>query len=114
MIGRTVEVGSNASRVLLVTDLNSQIPVLTEKTGHRAILSGDNSALLYLKFLNTHSKVVKDERIITSGDGGLIPAGLVVGKVDQIGKQRVKVKPVEGWDDLGYVRIINYDSDTLF
>ena len=51
MIGRTVEVGSNASRVLLVTDLNSQIPVLTEKTGHRAILSGDNSALLYLKFL---------------------------------------------------------------
>ena len=51
MIGRIVEIGRNASRVLLTTDINSQIPVYFENSLHRAILVGKNSDLLELKFL---------------------------------------------------------------
>ena len=51
MIGRIVEIGRNSSRVLLTTDINSQIPVYFENSLHRAILVGKNSDLLELKFL---------------------------------------------------------------
>ena len=51
MIGRIVEIGRNASRVLLTTDINSQIPVYFENSLHRAILVGKNSDMLELKFL---------------------------------------------------------------
>ncbi len=114
MIGRVVEIGEGASRVLLVTDLNSQIPVLTEESGYKAILAGNNSSSLFLKFINTHSVLKIGERLITSGDGGLIPAGLVIGSIDDISAQKIIVKPVLGWDRLSFVRIIKYNNKNLF
>ena len=51
MVGRVVDLGKNASRVLLTVDINSQIPVYFENSLHRAILVGNNSDLLELKFL---------------------------------------------------------------
>ena len=112
MIGRIVEVGNSAARVLLVTDLNSQIPVVTEQSGYKAILAGDNSPLLFLKFLHAHSVIKNGERLITSGDGGILPSGLVVGKITDSSKaQKPIVMPVRDWDKLDFIRIIKFDSN---
>ena len=73
MIGRIVEIGRNASRVLLTTDINSQIPVYFENSLHRAILVGKNSDLLELKFFKKRVFLKDEERLMTSGEGGILP-----------------------------------------
>ena len=110
LIGRIVETGFNASRVLLVTDINSQIPVITEETRNRAVLTGDNSNNLYLNFLSGHAVVSKGELLFTSGDGGLIPSGLLAGEVISKDGQYVFAKPVNNWDKINFVRVINWSQ----
>ena len=68
MIGRVVEVGKRSARVLLITDINSQIPVYFEKSKHKAILIGNNSDLLEVKYLKSRVKLFDKDRIITSGE----------------------------------------------
>ena len=79
MIGRIVEIGRNSSRVLLTTDINSQIPVYFENSLHKAILVGKNSDLLELKFLKKRVYLQDEERLMTSGEGGILPRGIPVG-----------------------------------
>ena len=57
MIGRVIEVGKKSARVLLVTDINSQIPVYFEKSKHKAIVIGNNSDLLEVKYLKSRVKL---------------------------------------------------------
>ena len=108
LIGRIVETGFNASRVLLVTDINSQIPVVTEESRNRAVLTGDNSNNLYLNFLSGHAVVSEGELLFTSGDGGLIPSGLLAGEIVSKDGQYVLAKPVNNWDEINFVRVINW------
>ena len=56
LAGRIAEVGDNSSRVLFVTDVNSRLPVLIERTRERAILAGDNSAQLRLTLLQSRRR----------------------------------------------------------
>src|SRR5207247_11170042 len=52
LVGRVSEVGSRAARILLVTDLNSRVPVVVEGTQERALLAGDNSERPCLRYLD--------------------------------------------------------------
>ncbi len=79
LVGRVVNVGQSSARVLLLTDLNSRIPVMTEEGEARALLIGDNSTAPRLEFVNRGAVLEEGERIVTSGDGGLLPRGLPVG-----------------------------------
>ena len=81
LAGRIAEVGDNSSRVLFVTDVNSRLPVLIERTRERAILAGDNSSQLRLTLLQSLQGVQRGDRIITSGHGGSFPVGIPVGEV---------------------------------
>ena len=81
LAGRIAEVGDNSARVLFVTDVNSRLPVLIERTRERAILAGDNSALLRLTLLQSVQGVQRGDRIVTSGHGGSFPVGIPVGEV---------------------------------
>jgi len=110
LVGRIAAVGDRSSRVLLVTDLNSRIPVVTETSRERAILAGDNSGRPKLVFLPPNASVAAGERIITSGHGGVIPPGLLVGRVVAVGPSggEVRVQPVADLDRLEYVRIANF------
>jgi rod shape-determining protein MreC len=78
------EVGLRAARVLLVTDLNSRVPVLIENEHARAVLAGDNSARPGLLYVEPQTAVKIGDRVVTSGDGGLFPPGLPVGTVAAI------------------------------
>jgi rod shape-determining protein MreC len=113
LVGRVSETGGRSARVLLLTDLNSRIPVVAEQSRTRAILAGDNSARPRLVFLPENAKLVPGERIVTSGHGGALPAGLLVGIVTSAGEGTVRVEPIVDWDRLEYVRVIDFESVTL-
>ena len=114
MIGRIVEIGRNASRVLLTTDINSQIPVYFENSLHRAILVGNNSDLLELKFLKKRVYLEGEERLMTSGEGGILPRGIPVGLYSitlNKNKEKLNVLPAKNWDKLSILNVILYDYE---
>ncbi|MBL3677595.1 MAG: rod shape-determining protein MreC, partial [Alphaproteobacteria bacterium] len=81
LAGRVLEVGARASRVLLVTDVNAQVPVVVGGQGPRAVLSGTNGGEGTLLYLPPDAAVAPGAAVVTSGEGGLIPPGLPVGRV---------------------------------
>jgi rod shape-determining protein MreC len=79
LVGRVTGVAPDVSRVLLLTDAESRTPVLIERTNGRAILTGDGGPNPQLAYLRTHSPLREGDRVLTSGDGGVLPRGLPVG-----------------------------------
>ena len=108
LAGRIAEVGDNSSRVLFVTDVNSRLPVLIERTRERAILAGDNSSQLRLTLLQSLQGVQRGDRIITSGHGGSFPVGIPVGEVVETGEGHVRVRPFADFSRLEFVRVVDY------
>jgi len=112
VVGRVVEVGERSARILLITDLNSRIPIFDEDSGLRGILAGDNGDLLSLSFLPNQAQVQPGNRIVTSGHGGLFPQGLPIG-VATARDGHIRVRPYVDLHRLEYVRIIRYDLPLL-
>ena len=81
MIGRVYLIGKHTAWVILLTDLSSRIPVAIEPGHIEAILLGDNTATPALELSKPGIVLKVGQEIVTSGDGGLLPAGLPVGSV---------------------------------
>ena len=81
LVGRIVGVGAHASRIMLLTDVDSRTPVMIPRTNGRAILAGDGGAAPALSYLRTHDALRVGDRVLTSGDGGVVPRGLAVGSI---------------------------------
>jgi rod shape-determining protein MreC len=111
LIGRVVEAGTQSSRVLLITDLNSRIPVMVQDTRTRAILAGRNTDLLRLERLPIDSGLSVGQRIVTSGDGGQLPPDIPIGTIVDIGPQGVLVRPLTAIEKVTYVQVINTSVD---
>ena len=79
IVGRVIGVTKGASRILLLTDIASRVPVMVDRTNARAILTGDGGPNPKLDYLRGKDPVREGDRILTSGDGGLMPRGLPVG-----------------------------------
>jgi rod shape-determining protein MreC len=108
LAGRVMEVGQRSSRILLVTDLNSRIPVMLEQSRTRAILAGDNTELPRLEYLPSSAQVSPGDRIITSGHGGGVPAGIPVGVIASMTDGVVRVQPFVPFDRLEVVSIARH------
>lgn len=108
LVGRVLEAGEHTSRVLLLKDLNSRVPVIVEASRDRAILMGDNGPAPRLAFLAPDARVKPGDWIVTSGEGGMFPPALAVGVVSSAGEGRATVQPFVVWDRLGYVTILDY------
>jgi rod shape-determining protein MreC len=108
LVGRIIEVGENSSRALLLSDINSRVPVITESSHEKTILVGNNSNLPSLSYLAADSAIKIGERVITSGDGGIFPHGIAVGIVDSVGKGVVRVRPFVDSASSEYVSIVDY------
>ena len=108
VIGRIEKVGSAYSKVLLITDINSKIPVVAERTRVRAILSGDNTLNPKLIFTPLEAEIAVGDKIVTSGVAGIFPSGLPIGKVISIDKNNIQVKTFSNLDKIEYVRIVDY------
>ncbi len=108
LVGRIAGVAQRSARVLLITDLNSRIPVLVGPARTRAILAGDNSDKPELVYLAPEAVVSSGDRIVTSGHAGVFPAGLPVGVVTSIREGEIRVKPFVDRERLEYLRVIDY------
>lgn len=108
LVGRVYEVGLHSARVLLITDINSRLPVLIESSRARAILAGDNGDRPKLAFLAASADVSVGDRIVTSGQGGMFPPGLPVGTVVAVDGGIVRVAPLVDFDRIEMVRIIDF------
>jgi rod shape-determining protein MreC len=106
--GRVIEAGTRSARILLLTDLNSRIPVIVEGTGIRAILTGDNSPRPRLQFLPKINELKPGQRIVTSGHGGVLPAGLPVGRIHSIKETVFRVQPFVNLDSLEYLQVVAF------
>ena len=113
LVGRIVEAGEAASRILLLTDLNSRVPVVVESSRTRAILAGDNSDRPRLIFVAVDGQVRPGERIVTSGHGGVYPPGLPVGVVESLADGAPRVEAFVDWHRLEWVRIQSFDRPNL-
>ena len=107
LIGRLTEVGAWSARVLLITDLNSRIPVMLEGTRARAILAGDNSPMPHLLYFPKAAQISVGDRVVTAGHDGIFPAGLPVGRVARIGNGDIRVVPMAALDRLEYVELVD-------
>ena len=103
-IGRIVDVNFFSSRVLLVSDLNSKIPVLSEPSGTHAILSGHGTNEPTLEYLTENHAIQTGNKIYTSGKEGIFTPGLVVGKA-KIEKNKIKVLLFADLDQITFVNI---------
>ena len=106
LVGRIIGTGANSARVLLITDINSRIPVLVGDSGDQALLEGTNANRPSLQFLPLNPRFREGDPVMTSGLGGLLPAGLAVGRVDRIEEGRVRVRPAVDWTRLDYVTVL--------
>ena len=109
LVGSVVEVGESYARVLLITDLNSQIPVIVERTRDSAVLAGDNTRAPRLVYIPQNAQILPGDRIITSGHGAVFPYGLPVGVVTAITDGIIRVSPYVDWNRLEYVRLLDYE-----
>jgi rod shape-determining protein MreC len=109
LAGRVAQIGARSAQILLITDMNSRIPVMLAHSRERAVLAGNNTSRPALLYLGPRSRVEPGDRILTSGDGGVFPAGLPVGVVAASEDGKVRVQPFVDWDRMEYLRLIDFE-----
>ncbi len=108
LVGRVTEVGARSARVLLITDMNSRIPVILEKNRARAMLIGANAPSPRLLYAQDGLHPEEGERVVTSAEAGAFPAGLLVGTVHYTASGQIEVTPAADLGRLEIVRIFDY------
>ncbi|MBR6231697.1 MAG: rod shape-determining protein MreC [Alphaproteobacteria bacterium] len=108
LFARVVEVMPNFSRIMTLTDYKSRVPVWIGENKVSALLIGDNTSRPFLQFLNENETVQKGEVVMTSGYVGVYPPGLLIGYVNEIQEDEVRVQPIENGEKLSFVRLIDF------
>ena len=108
LIGRISGAGRRSSRLLLITDLNSRIPVVVEATRTRAVMAGTNTGRPKLIHIPTGAVISVGDRIVTSGHGGVFPVGLPIGIVVAISDSGIEIQPYVNRNRIEYVRVLDY------
>ena len=106
LVGRVISVGDNSSRILLLTDFNSHIPVLAVSSDVQAILSGRNEVRPELNFVSEYARLKDGDLVVTSGSGGQMPIGLPVGKISINVDGKSQIELLDRPTDLTYVHIV--------
>jgi rod shape-determining protein MreC len=109
LAGRIAEVGLRSARVLLLTDINSRVPVVVGDARDRAVLAGDNTNAPELLYLGPTAKIKVGDYVSTSGHGGVFPPGLPIGVVAGVTEKGIRVKPFVDWSHMELLRIVDYD-----
>ena len=113
LVGKVVEVNYSTSRVLLLSDLNSKIPVSIEPNGVQSILSGSGSSFGVIQYIKEDYELENDSEIFTSGSGGIFRSGIPIGKTiadENIGFDTIKVKFHSDFSQLRLVKIVSFEE----
>ena len=112
VVGRISGVGEGTSRVLLLTDNNSRIPVTIQPSGQQALLMGDNSPAPVLDFIEAPEDIAAGDRIVTSGDDGIFPPGLLVGQVVETNDRMLRARLAADIARLRFLRVMRSHPGT--
>ncbi|MEO0401802.1 MAG: rod shape-determining protein MreC [Pseudomonadota bacterium] len=108
LVGRISGVAQNTARVILATDASSRIPAIIQPSGQKAIVAGDNSAAPPIDFLENRELVRPGDRVVTSGDGGVFPPGLLMGQVAADPGGRLRVRLAADYERLEFLRVLRH------
>jgi rod shape-determining protein MreC len=108
VVGRVIETGQWSARILLLSDLNFRLPVMIEELRQQAIFKGQGRDDPELLFVSQKQDVKPGMRIVTSGHGGMFPAGLPVGIVKGMKEGEILVQPYGHLDRLEIMRLVHY------
>ncbi len=108
MIGRVVDVGEDKSRLMMVTDPNSRIPVIASKARARGVLVGVNNNLMEMLYLSKNHQIKVGDMIFTSGDGDILQPGILIGVVRKVDKSYVGVEMIEDINNADIVTVMEY------
>ena len=106
LVGIVYEVGRAYARVLMISDINARIPVMLASSSWPGLTIGRNGEYLELAFLPAEARPEVGELVLTSGHGGILPAGLAVGRVDRVDGDNIWVRPAVEFRNLGYVSVL--------
>jgi rod shape-determining protein MreC len=112
VVGRIIEVSEHTSRVLLSTDLRSNIEAIVQRTRVKGVVEGNGTGGLILKYVRQLDDVTLGDKIVTSGFSELFPKGLVIGEVTRVSKGRdnffkeIEVRPMVEFDKLEDVLVV--------
>lgn len=106
LVGRIAGVGARTSRVILLNDTSSRVPVTILPSGQKALLSGDNTPAPVLDFIEDPDQVRPGDQVVTSGDGGVFPADLLAGSVAQGTDGRLRVRLAADYERLEFLRVL--------
>lgn len=111
MIGRIVDVSGNASRILLLNDIQSRIPVFVEGSFVEGLLVGRSTSnpTIAITMLANADKIEPGQRVVTSGAGGVLPRGLAIGTVSKVTGEEAVVALSADYARTRMVRIIDYE-----
>jgi rod shape-determining protein MreC len=110
LVGRVIGVTDGASRMLLLTDVASRTPVMIDRSNARAILAGDGGPNPKLDYLRGKDPVKQGDRVVTSGDGGVLPRGLPVGTAAKGLDGRWRIVLASDSAPIDYVRILKFED----
>lgn len=113
LVGRVQEVGQRSARLLLLSDLNSRVPVVIESSRVRGVAVGNNGDTLRLMHLPPDVVAEPGDRIVTSGHGGALPVGLPVGVISAVGEAGIEIRPFVDPARLEVVQVLDYGLDGI-
>lgn len=108
VIGRLENIYSTKSSIIAINDVRSHIPVISNDSRVRGILTGDNSELVEMIYLPKNHNIQIGEMVYTSGDGETLPSGFLIGKVVKIDHSSAIVETVESGTNNEIVTIISF------
>ena len=112
MIGKVVEVNYSTSRALLLSDLNSKIPVTIEPGSYECILSGTGGSQGVIQYLKEEYIIEENSLVYASGSGGLFKAGVPIGKIILGGEGDKKyVNFLSDFSQLKFIKIVSYKKE---
>ena len=111
LVGKVVEVNYSTSRILLLSDLNSKIPVIIEPGGFQSILSGTGKRSGNIQYLKENYTIEDNSVLYTSGSGGLFKSGIPVGKIKSTELNKKNVKFFSDFSQLKFIKIISFKKE---
>jgi rod shape-determining protein MreC len=106
LVGRISGTGQDTARVILLTDAASSIPATIQPSGQTALIAGDNTPAPVIDFLENPDQVRPGDRVVSSGDGGVFPSGLLIGHIASDPGGRLRVRLSADYERLEFLRVL--------
>ena len=112
LVGKIVEVNYSTSRALLISDLNSKIPVIIEPGNIQSILSGSGKNYGEIQYFKSSNEISSNNVVFTSGSGGIFKAGIPVGKIENVEiNNDFKTSFFSNLTQLTFVKLVSYEKE---